>query len=315
MSTCIITHDDTDGICSGAIALAVYPDAEVRFSNPYRLLYDLRKLENFERIIICDLSIIENKKNQILSKYISLSNKKDVIYIDHHKLPESIKMDDYPGTFIHSKSSSASELAYNFFRDKLDILHARTAIYGSIADYLDNAFSLQTLLRKWDKRTLYFEAGILSQAIDSLGKNDDLKKKIVNNLAKNIAPSQIVGLVDRAVKYTEQEWQMVDEIKHHVNVYGNVAYSVDYPFSLGKTATILCGMKNIKIGVAGKKRGNLIDLSLRTWDETIDLNYFLRRICLKYDGTGGGHAMAAGARIPEMFFQDFVKILDDRINE
>ena len=40
--TLILTHGDSDGICSGAIAKTAYPDAYVYFTNPVSLLDELK---------------------------------------------------------------------------------------------------------------------------------------------------------------------------------------------------------------------------------------------------------------------------------
>ncbi|WP_341537171.1 hypothetical protein [Methanosarcina barkeri] len=39
--TLVLTHGDSDGICSGAIAKTAYPDAYVYFTNPVNLLEKL----------------------------------------------------------------------------------------------------------------------------------------------------------------------------------------------------------------------------------------------------------------------------------
>jgi len=78
-----------------------------------------------------------------------------LIYIDHHPLPETISKEEIPGEIIHDHKSSASELTYNFFQSQINADHARTAIYGVIADCLDKTPILQKLLNRWDERTLF----------------------------------------------------------------------------------------------------------------------------------------------------------------
>ena len=57
--TLILTHGDSDGICSGAIAKTAYPDAYVYFTSPVSLLEKLNLIEDVETLIICDIAIDE----------------------------------------------------------------------------------------------------------------------------------------------------------------------------------------------------------------------------------------------------------------
>jgi RecJ-like exonuclease len=106
----------------------------------------------------------------------------------------------------------------------------------------------------------------------------------------------------------------VNELKERIKIEGSVAYTINFPFSLGKTATYISGMKNINIGLAGEKRGENLDISLRTSDENIDLNKLLRKITPELGGVGGGHPMAAGARIPEKNFKMLLRELNISLN-
>ena len=57
--TLILTHGDSDGICSGAIAKTAYPDAYVYFTCPVNLLDKLSLIEDVETLIICDIALDE----------------------------------------------------------------------------------------------------------------------------------------------------------------------------------------------------------------------------------------------------------------
>ena len=100
-----------------------------------------------------------------------------------------------------------------------------------------------------------------------------------------------------------------------IRVEGGIAYTLNFPFSLGKMATYIRGLTNAVIGIAGERRkDNKIDMSLRTCDEGIDLNKLLRKIAPELGGSGGGHPMAAGARIPEKNFDKLIKELNEKIS-
>ena len=314
MGIFIFTHGDTDGLCAGAIALAANPDAQVFFTNPYRLLEDLYMTKASDIVIICDISLSETHLTRLVERFSDLAEKGSLTYIDHHPLPEAVSKNDIPGRVIHNTLASTSELAYSLFQSKLDPDHTRTAIYGAIADYLDHTPFIQELLKRWDERTLYFETGILFQGIESLKKSDyDSKRRILSNLAKNLPPSLDEDLVRLVILYTRREWEAVRELKGRILVEGRVAYTLNFPFSLGKTATYVRGITNTLIGIAGEKRKGNVDMSLRTCDERIDLNMLLRKITPELGGSGGGHPMAAGARIPEKNFDKLLKGLNESV--
>ena len=60
---------------------------------------------------------------------------------------------------------AASELTYRLFEDRLDRDMRRIAIYGAIGDFCDNTPHVKSWVKDWDKRSLYFQAGTLTQAI------------------------------------------------------------------------------------------------------------------------------------------------------
>jgi len=77
----------------------------------------------------------------------------------------------------------------------------------------------------------------------------------------------------------------------------------------------LSGIQDILVGIAGEKRGENIDMSLRTSNENIDLNSILRKITPTLGGNGGGHPSATGARIPEKNFEKLLWKINTIINK
>ena len=315
MDTWIFAHGDVDGICSAAIALAANPRARVFFSHPYGLVGDLDEARDYNRIIVCDISLSESHIRHLLDKFSKISEKGELIYIDHHPLPNGLTKEDIPGKVVHRVGSSASELTYSLFEHELNFMHARIAIYGAIGDYLDDTPLIQRLLEGWDKRTLYFESGLLVQAIEGRKRDYELKRNIVSNLAMNLPPSFDKRLVDLAVQHSHVEEIAIRELKHRILTLGEIAYVVDFPFSLGKTATYIKGLAGVAVGVAGEERRSMIDMSLRTNKPEIDLNKILRRIASRFGGGGGGHPNAAGARIPKERFKEFLRELNREVEE
>lgn len=315
MDTWIFTHGDTDGLCAGAVALAANPEAHIFFTHPYGLAEDLNAAKNMDTVIICDIALSESHLTRILQRFSAIADEGDLTYIDHHPLPQTVSNERIPGRMVHKIGSSASELAYYLFRSNLDPLQARTAIYGAIGDYLDNTPLVQQLLKRWDKRTLYLESGILVQGIEGRKRDYELKRGIISNLAQNLPPSFDRRLVELAIQHTHIEEVAIRELKNRTQVRGRIAYTLNFPFSLGKTAIYVSGLTGALVGVAGEERKNMIDISLRTSSREIDLNKILRRITPKLGGSGGGHPNAAGARVPEKNFERFLEELNENLFE
>jgi len=311
----IFTHGDGDGICAGALALAAEPDSRVFFTHPFGLLEDLEQVRPGDEVIICDIALSESHLLGILERFVEIGEKGRFIYIDHHPLPDAVSEADIPGKVVHRLGSSASELTYSFFQQDLNPLLSRIAIYGAIADYLDDTPLINDILKRWDKRTIYLETGILVQGIEGLKREHDFKRDIVYNLAKNLPPSFHHKLLEHAIETTHREEIILRELKKHIQVYGKIAYVLDIPFSLGKTALYTRALAGASVGIAAERRETLIDMSLRTSKEEVDLNRILRVIAPKLGGSGGGHPAAAGARIPQENFLEFIKKMNEALQE
>jgi RecJ-like exonuclease len=306
----IFTHSDGDGICAGALALAANPNAKIFFTHPHGLLEDLGNVNEGDIIIICDIAFPEDNLQRVLNRLSTINDLGGLTYIDHHPLPEGLSSKNIPGTVIHSLSASASELAYMFFQGEINPLLSRVAIYGAIADYLDDTPVICDLLRGWDKRTLYFETGILVQGIEGRKRDHDFKRSVVTHLAKNNPPDAHMKLLESAIENTRREEELIKTLREHIHVSGLVAYTLNVQFSLGKTSIYVRALTNAVVGVAGERRKQIIDMSLRTCDVNVDLNKILRCIAPKFGGSGGGHPSAAGARIPEEKFDEFIRELN-----
>ena len=87
MAIKILTHGDTDGICAAALARSRFPNAEIWFTRPIRLLRDLNAIEPGDAVMIFDVAINENQKDQIFERMRELAQKDEVFYADHHPLP------------------------------------------------------------------------------------------------------------------------------------------------------------------------------------------------------------------------------------
>lgn len=311
--TLILTHGDSDGICSGAIAKSAYPDAYVYFTNPVSLLDKLNLIEDVETLIICDIAIEERHCSELHSVLEDFSEKCNLYYIDHHPLPESCGKEEW---FYHDTGVCSSELTYRVFEDLLSQEMRRIAIYGAIGDFCDNTSCVKSWVKDWDKRSLYFQAGALIQAIIHKGKEYNFKRTLLEPLSKDMIPSNIPDLIELAREAAINEEKIRLFVKENVAVLRNSAYIVNTNNSISKAAIYAASYGHREVGIAAEyhERKGVYDLSIRSRGN-VDINRILRSVAPEFGGSGGGHPVAAGARIPEDSLEVFLRAFDARLGE
>ncbi len=317
MAVKVLAHGDTDGICSAALAKARFPEAEVWFTRPVTFEKDLAEVENGTTLIVLDIAISETHKTQIFRRMRELAHHDEVLYIDHHPLPPDTLREDVPATqLVHTIGQSTSELAFKLFESDLPPELDRVALWGAIADYAMDTDFVREKLNKYDRRTIYMEAGLLSQALGEAGGDYQYKREVVERLAKAEPPSEIPEIVDRALKATRREWKVWEYVKEHVVQEGNLAIVYDLPHGgLGKAALYALGVTGKDVGVCTRKNKDEVDLSIRRREGIkLDLNTLLRRITSRIGGSGGGHEGAAGASIPVEVFDEFIETLKKEVS-
>ena len=80
------------------------------------------------------------------------------------------------------------------------------------------------------------------------------------------------------------------------------------PFkATGSAATILTDFDNVDVGLASRREGNSVYLSLRRHKESdVNLASLIEESALNFGGVGGGHKAAAGGKIPVNMFDEFL---------
>ncbi|WP_048815625.1 DHHA1 domain-containing protein [Methanosalsum zhilinae] len=312
--TIIFTHGDSDGICAGAIAKNAYEESDVYFTSPVNLLDKLNNMaDGYDNIVICDIAVDERTQAGLMDRLNDLSRHSKVIYIDHHPLPYDEWGSDW---FYHDTGSCASELTYRSLKEMLGRDIRRIAIYGAIGDFSDNTDTIRQWSKDWDKRTLYFQAGTLIQAVTFVGRDYNLKRKILNTLSTDVIPSEIPELLDFAKRASVLEEELRLHIKKNVLSLSNISYIVNANGYMSKAAIYAAayGRKSVGISAEHRSRKDVFDLSIRSRGN-VDVNRITRKASRKVGGTGGGHPMAAGARIPEKKLEIFLRIFDDMVEE
>jgi len=176
--------------------------------------------------------------------------------------------------------------------------------------------SVKSWVRDWDKRSLYFQAGTLIQAILQKGKEYDFKRTLLEPLSKDVIPSNIPGLLELAREAAINEEKIRLFVKEHVKVMKNSAYIVNTNNSISKAAIYAAsyGQRDVGIAAEYRERKGVYDLSIRSRGN-VDLNRILRSVAPEFGGSGGGHPVAAGARIPEESLEVFLQAFDTRLGE
>jgi single-stranded-DNA-specific exonuclease len=192
----------------------------------------------------------------------------------------------------------------------------RVAIYGAIGDFCDNTPHVKNWVRDWDKRSLYFQAGTLIQAIIHKGKEYEFKRELLEPLSNDIIPSNIPDLLELAREAAINEEEIRFFVKENVEVLRNSAYIVNTNNSISKAAIYAASYGRREVGIAAeyRERKGAYELSIRSRGE-VDVNSLLRSIAPGFGGSGGGHPLAAGARIPENSLNAFLRAFDKALGE
>ncbi|MEM3996565.1 MAG: DHHA1 domain-containing protein [Pyrobaculum sp.] len=311
MVVTIFAHGDADGVCSAALLKAALRGAgEVRvvFTHPVGLVEDFEQFAQ-GAVYIVDVAVDEVLAERVLKTLDSYGDK--VVYIDHHPLPEGFKPRSVE--LVYELGVSASELTFRYLQT-LPPGYDRVALYGAISDYLDHTSWVQNALDKWDKRVVYFEAGVLMQGLEGSRKLHDLKRSVVDHLAENKAPSEHQELLSRALEQSKINEKLVDWVFKNAARQGQVAYVVNPPGPLGLAATLARGGTAALVGLAAEARGDIYVISLRA-RPGVDLNAFLRTFARRYKVSAGGHPNAAGARIPKTLFNTLIEELNNWLSQ
>ncbi|MFQ6105784.1 MAG: DHHA1 domain-containing protein, partial [Candidatus Hydrothermarchaeaceae archaeon] len=216
---------------------------------------------------------------------------------------------------VRDLTKSASELTFKYFGKGVDHLN-RIALYGAISDYCDETDFVREELCFYDKRTIYLEAGLLSQSLGESRSDYGFKREIMKNLASGKEPNSIPGVVENAINSAKKEWVVYERIKDIVRVVGDLAIidNIEKGVSAGKAAKFSIGITEKNIGVGIRVRHDFADISVRKKGNfPMDLDLVLRSIAFRLGGSGGGHASAAGARIPSRNIDEFIRTLADEV--
>lgn len=320
--TTIFCHGDCDGLTAGAIALAANPGARIWLTNPIGLADDLkREGRGLDRIVIVDIALNDHTLQELFHEMKKLLEAKtEIIYIDHHPLPQEITPKDIPvSTFVHEKGSSA-ELTYLHFEDKLTWKHKILAAIGAAGDYETETIFAQEVLRDYDYRSIVFQAALIVQSLGEIPVENDIqmKKSLIERMALGVLPVDLNNIVERAIRGCQVEGAVREYVHKNAQSLSHLGYIKDIPTGggfNGKGALFAATAVDKPVGICGNSIGNRISTSIRRRDPRVDLNLIARIAGRTVGGSGGGHPAAAGATVNNDRWEDFLEILNFEIKK
>jgi len=310
----IIAHEDADGICSASLFKMVNPSSRVFFSKPCSLLRDLDQVIQERDLVIVDIALCELGKELIVDKVSRWGSR--VVYMDHHPDTESA-FKGHQNVKVVFGDVSASELAFSYLNSQLKREAERVMLMGAIGDYEDLTPLCIDRLRRWDKRSIFLQAGILSGALEVSRYDHEFHREIVDLLASRRPPSDDGRIVTFAVKASELEEDFRQRVEKSARKVGGMGIVSDLDGPAGKGATYAAAAVGASIGayVDTDRRRGVADISFRVIDESVDLNRILRSVTPALGASGGGHPSACGARVPLGRLDELFQALNNRLNE
>lgn len=308
----IIAHEDADGICSAALVRMTDPASSVFFSKPCSLLHDLDQMDTRRDLVVLDMALCELAKEQIVSRLSRWGGK--VLYIDHHP-DTAISFPRQSSVEVIAGDVSASELTFSHLGSGLRREAERVMLMGAIGDYADLTPFCIDRLNRWDKRSVFLQAGLLCGALEVTRPDHEFHRQIVDLLASCRPPCEDSRIVASAVKASELEESFRQRVEKSAKKLGRIGVAYDLDGPAGKGATYAAAATAVSIGAYVDKdtRRGFADISFRVVDRSVDLNRILRTVAPKLGASGGGHAEACGARVPLGKLDEFFEAINDSL--
>jgi oligoribonuclease NrnB/cAMP/cGMP phosphodiesterase (DHH superfamily) len=218
-------------------------------------------------------------------------------------------------TVVYSALDCASILLYNHFKHKLGREAARLAAYAAVSDRLEDGPLASSLLSWFDRHFIQYEALILAYAVDH--KNtDDFRSLVVEELSKFTFPHRIEGVAKTASTHLDYMVKLIKTLPKKAKKLGEIAYvEGTNESSKGTVANLLVDSMGVDIGLCYKiKSDETVNLSIRGKSGlNVHLGETSKKLAEKYNGFGGGHEKASGAKIPQKNLTKFLYDLNSEL--
>jgi len=315
---CFSHAKDVDGLSSASI-VKMATGASVVLVDYGDIVDKLASLNNAKDVYICDIGLNETLAESFLKEIRRITDFASVHYIDHHPLSEKliIQLNNLGVDLHHSLKESCSVLTYNKFSEKLKKGAHILATYGAVTDYMDDAPSAKKLISRFDRQFILLESTLLTYSL--LGSENDysFRSNIVDELSELKFPHEIHDVLKNSVKGLDKIAGLMIEVTSKGVKRNWIAVMEAKEGSAGIIANLLMGAFDTPIGVSYHLIGDedLCEISLRgSYDSKYDLGKIVTQVTEMVGGIGGGHKKASGARIPSKSLNDFLDMVELKID-
>ena len=269
-------------------------------------------------MVLCDIGVDQSRLAQFVDKLGDLARRCEVMYIDHHYLSaESEKrLTKARVKLVHDVEECASMLTYQTFRKDLPEEAKKIALYGAVTDYMDASPLAKKMIEKEDRLFILLEATLLSNSVAERGDDMDYVRLVAEELSRMKQPHEIDEVPRLAVEQLRRTVGLAREVKRGGKKMGMLAYMRTDQHATGSIAKLLIGTFDVPVGVAFREKSEpgWYEVSFRgTSDCKVHLGRVVGRLAERYGGSGGGHKLAAGCRIPRGKIVSLLKELNRRL--
>ncbi len=313
---CLITHTDTDGICSAALFLKYLKKLGKKAKVIFGSANTISKREFYKKIPSCDLIIVTDipldQSWDIASQ--EIGNKR-IIIIDHHipfKNLNSSRIIHINPMFEREVYIPASKLVYDIFDIKEYDWLALVGVLGDSGERDSKEF-VKSVLKKYGEKKQRGKFGLLDEMIGSamICKNEKGAReclKIVENadnyteLLKNRKLKEYREKVNNYLKEMQKEFEKKAEVYREINT---IFFEIKPKYNIGSALSSILSKKieHKTIIIINRKNG-VANLNFRRQDGKIDMKE-LAEFSTRGIGKGGGHKKAAGGTIPSEKVDEF----------
>jgi len=311
---CLSHRDDADGLASAALvrcatrcrfALAGYEDLEKVLAGAPR---------GMDWVIVTDLGLGENQ--QVIPGLRAIAER--ILYVDHHPLSQRTRsaLRRARAIICHSIEECTSVLVWDSFRKQLPEEAINLAAYGALTDPpVSGRLTREVLLKtSWNKDA--YEAHLLALALSSHRCTKVLREETVKKLAALQLPHQIPAIRRIADQQAAGMARIQKQLYSQAEVRGRVAIARAGRLALGTSAELLLGVPKVDASLVHHTIGSQSHtrVSVRgTGEHRQHLGKVMQRLARKVGGSGGGHAIAAGAVVPTSRFREFLGLFVRRM--
>jgi len=315
---CISHSKDVDGIGAAALVVAA-KHAHFKLTGYDNIIEDLDLVpEGTDEFILCDIGTDQSRVPIFVEKLRGLKERCSVTYIDHHYLDVDArrKLRMAGVRLVHDVRECASMLTYKTLKAELPQEAKNIALYGAVTDYMDNSPMAKKMMERSERHSILLEATLLSSAMAAMGDEPGYSRLLVEELSKMKQPHEIDDVPGNALEQMKRMSLLARDVKRMGRKMDRIAYVETDEQATGNVAKLLLGAFDAPVGVAFREKNEKgwFEVSFRGTPECrAHLGRIIGSEVGKYGGSGGGHRLSAGCRIPKERLAEFLRWLDKKV--